>query len=112
MVDTERTEEFKISGDQLLGKVKELIAAGNVRRILIKREGEVILEIPLNAGLAVTAVTTVLAPVLVAVGAIAAVLTQVTLVVEREDEGYPAAQAEESQTPGADVPAASEPPSH
>lgn len=79
-----RTEEFKVSGENLLGKVRELINEGNVRRIYIKNdEGRTLLEVPLNAGLAVTAVAAVFAPVLVAVGAIAAMMTSVTVAVVR-----------------------------
>lgn len=78
-------EEFTVSGAQLLEKVKEILAEGNVRRVFIKNnEGHTLLEIPLTAGVAITAVTAVFAPVLVAVGAIAALLTQVTVGVERE----------------------------
>ncbi len=77
-------EEFKVSGENLLGKVKELIHEGNVRRVFIKNDdGTTLLEIPLSAGLAVTVVAAALAPVLVAVGAIAALVTQVTVGVDR-----------------------------
>lgn len=77
-------EEFKVSGENLLGKVKELIHEGNVRRVFIKNDdGTTLLEIPLTAGLAVTVVAAALAPVLVAVGAIAALVTQVTVGVDR-----------------------------
>ena len=80
-------EEFELDGDKLLAKVRELIHEGNVRRVILKREDRsTLLELPLNAGLAVTAVTAVMAPALIAVGAIAAVLTKVILVVEREPE--------------------------
>lgn len=78
------TETFDIAAENLTEKVKELIAEGNVRRISIRREGTTLFELPLTAGVAVTAATAVLAPALIAVGAIAAVLTQVTLVVERD----------------------------
>jgi hypothetical protein len=79
------SEQFEVAGDNLLAKVRELIHEGNVRRISLKREdGSTLVEIPLNAGLAVTVLTAAIAPVLVGIGAIAAVLTQVTLVVERE----------------------------
>jgi hypothetical protein len=82
--DNTRYEEFNISGDDLLTKVRELIHEGNVRRVFLKNEaGETLLEIPLTAGLAVTVLTAALAPVLVAVGAIAALLSQVTVGVER-----------------------------
>ena len=80
-------EEFELDGDKLLAKVRELIHEGNVRRVILKREDRsTLLELPLNAGLAVTAVTAMMAPSLIAVGAIAAVLTKVILVVEREPE--------------------------
>lgn len=77
-------EEFKVSGDDLVAKVRELIREGNVKRVFIKNEeGQTIFEIPLTAGLAVTVLAAALAPVLVAVGAIAALLTQATVGVER-----------------------------
>ncbi|HLS49576.1 MAG TPA: DUF4342 domain-containing protein [Actinomycetaceae bacterium] len=77
-------EEFKISSDNLVAKVRELVREGNVRRLFIKNEaGETLLEIPLTAGVAVTAVAAAMAPALVAVGAVAALLTQVTVGVER-----------------------------
>ncbi|TSD68170.1 DUF4342 domain-containing protein [Aeromicrobium piscarium] len=79
-----RYEEFKVSGDGLVAKVRELIREGNVRRVFIKNEkGDVLLEIPLTAGVAVTALAAMVSPVLVAVGAIAALLTQATVGVER-----------------------------
>ena len=82
------TEEFEINGDKLVAKVKELIAAGNVRRITIKNEeGKSLLEIPLNVGV----VAAVIAPVLAALGAVAALVTKCVIAVEREapapDEG-------------------------
>ena len=77
-------EEFKVSGDSLVTKVRELIREGNVRRVFIKNdEGETLLEIPLTAGVTVTVITAAVSPVLVAVGAIAALLSQVTVGVER-----------------------------
>lgn len=79
-----RYEEFKVSGDNLLSKVKELVHEGNVRRVYLKNDdGEPLLEIPLQAGVAATVLTLALAPALIAVGAIAAVLTQVTVGVDR-----------------------------
>jgi len=82
-----RTEEFKVSGENLLAKVRELINEGNVRRITISNDdGRTLLEVPLSAGLAVTAVAAVFAPVLVAVGAIAALVTSVTVGVVRGPE--------------------------
>lgn len=73
-------EEFKVSGDDLLKKVREIIQEGNARRILIKNEaGQTMLEVPLTLG----AVGAIIAPVLAAVGAIAALLTKCTIVVDR-----------------------------
>ncbi len=74
-------EEFKVNGEELLAKVKQLVAEGNVRRIIIKnKEGKQLVEFPLTIGV----VGAVLAPVLAAVGAIAALVTECTIVVERE----------------------------
>lgn len=75
------TEEFKINGEDLLAKVKQLINEGNVRRIIIKnKDGKSLVELPLTIGV----VGAVLAPALAAVGAIAALVTECTIVVERE----------------------------
>jgi repressor of nif and glnA expression len=78
---TENQEEFKISGKEIKDKVKQIIEAGNARKIIIKNEkGEVVLEIPLTWG----AVGVILVPVLAAVGAVAAVLTKCTIVVVKK----------------------------
>ncbi|MDB5186322.1 MAG: hypothetical protein JWL85_845 [Candidatus Saccharibacteria bacterium] len=78
---TERKEEFKVKGDELLKKVKEIIAEGNVRRITVKnKEGKTIVELPLTVGV----VGAVLAPPLAAIGAIAALVTECSILVERE----------------------------
>jgi len=74
------TEEHKVKGEQLLAKIKELVHQGNTRRIIIKNEdGHTIIEIPLTVGV----VTAVLVPIWVAVGAIAALAANYTLVVEK-----------------------------
>lgn len=74
------TEEFKVSGEELLARIKELIRAGNIRRIILKNEaGETVIEIPLTIGLVGAAV----APVLAAVGAIAALVARWTIIVEK-----------------------------
>jgi hypothetical protein len=76
-----RKEEFKINGEDLLGKIKQLINEGNIRRITIKnKDGKSIVELPLTIGV----VGAVIAPALAAVGAIAALVTECTVVVERE----------------------------
>ena len=83
MTDKKTYEEFKINGDELLGKVKQLIAEGNVRRLIIKdKDGKTLVEIPLTIGI----VGIVLAPVLAAVGAIAALVTECTILVERTEK--------------------------
>jgi hypothetical protein len=76
-----RMEEFKISGDELLAKVRAVLHEGNVRRLIIKNEaGHTLVEIPLTVGL----VGAALLPVWAAIGAIAALATDCTIVVERE----------------------------
>jgi hypothetical protein len=76
-----RTEEFHIDGDKLLAKIKELLHEGNIRRILIKsEEGKVLMEFPVTLGV----VGAILAPQLAAVGAVAALVTKCTLVVEKD----------------------------
>ena len=73
-------EEFKVLGKELVDKVQELIHAGNIRRIIIRDDhGHTFMEIPLT----VAAVGAIVAPVLAAVGAIAAHLAKFTIVVER-----------------------------
>lgn len=77
-----QTEEHKVSGENLLGRIKELVHQGNVRRIIIKNsEGHSLLEIPLTVGV----VGAVLLPIWVAVGAIAALAKDYTLEVEKQD---------------------------
>jgi hypothetical protein len=75
------SENLKIDGDRLLGEVKRLIAEGNVRRITIKQGDHTVAEFPLTVGVA----GAVLAPWLAAVGAIAALVTDSSIVVERVD---------------------------
>lgn len=75
-------ETFTVKGEQLLNKIKELIAEGNVRKITIHdKQGKEIMSFPMTIGV----VGAVFAPVLAAVGALAAVLTECRITVERED---------------------------
>jgi hypothetical protein len=78
---SERTfwETIEVKGGELLDKVKELIAAGNVRRVRIRQKDRVIAEFPLTIGV----VGVVFAPMLAAVGAIAALMTECSIDVER-----------------------------
>jgi hypothetical protein len=76
-----KKEEFKVSGEDIIGKIKEVIQEGNARRIIIKNEdGESVAEFPLTVG----AMGALVAPILAAVGAIAALLTKCTIVVEKK----------------------------
>jgi len=75
-----RKEEFSVSGDQLLNKIKEIVHEGNIRRILVKHEGKTVIEFPLTAGF----IGALLAPQLAAIGVIGALLTKCTIEVERE----------------------------
>ncbi len=73
---------YEIRGDQLVQKVKELIKEGNVRRIIIKdKKGKSLVELPLSLGV----VGVVFVPVLAALGAMAALMTECTIAVEREE---------------------------
>lgn len=75
-------ESFKVNGENLLRKVKELINEGNVRKIIIKdRDGKELATFPLTIGV----VGTVLAPILAAIGALAAMVNECTITVEREE---------------------------
>ena len=75
-------ETFKVKGEELLKKVKELIKEGNVRRIIIKdKNDKVVVEFPLTFGV----VGTLLAAPLAAVGALAALLTECSITVEKEE---------------------------
>ena len=78
-------ESFKVAADQLVDAVKKVLHEGNVRRIVIKHEGRTIAEFPLTVGV----VGAVVAPVLAAVGALAAVLTECTVEVERSSKPEP-----------------------
>jgi hypothetical protein len=76
------TEEFKLDGDELLAKVRELLHEGNVRRIILKNsDGNVMVEIPLTVGV----VGALLLPMWAAIGAIAALAANLTIVVERKE---------------------------
>jgi hypothetical protein len=85
MSETGKTtwESFKVTGDEILSKVKEIIKEGNARRIIIKNEEDhTIAEFPLTIG----AIGAILAPILAAVGAVAALATNCTILVEKHEE--------------------------
>ena len=77
------TEKFTVSGSQLLDKVKQLIREGNIRKVRLLHEGRTVIEIPLTIGAPVAAVGIIVAPVLAALGAFAALVTECTIEVEK-----------------------------
>lgn len=75
-----RTEEFSVSGEELLTRIKALLHEGNIRRIIIRdKNGRTFIEIPLTIGVA----GALLAPTLAAIGAIAALVTEAEILVEK-----------------------------
>ena len=77
------SEKFTISGGQLVDKVKQLIHEGNIRRVRVIHEGKTVLEIPLSIGAPAVAIGIVAAPLLAALGAFAALVTECTIEVEK-----------------------------
>jgi len=78
-----RTEEIIVSGEKLVSTIKELVHQGNIRRITVKnREGKSLIEIPLSLGV----VGILLLPTLAALGAIAALVTECAIVIERIED--------------------------
>ena len=83
MTGESSTEEIRVRGEELLAKVKELVHEGNVRRLIIKNEeGTTLIEVPLTVGV----LGAVLLPVWAAIGAVAALATDCTIVVERRTD--------------------------
>jgi Domain of unknown function (DUF4342) len=77
-----RTEEFQVKGEEIVAKIKELLHEGNIRRMIIKNEdGRTLIDIPLTIGV----VGVLVAPQLAAIGAIAALLSHGTIVVEKAE---------------------------
>ena len=92
-------EEFKVKGDQVVTKLKELLHEGNVRHIVIKNdEGRVLIEFPVSIGLA----GALLLPVWAAVGAVAAMVTNCTIEVERTDEEENPSHEDNDEAPSAE----------
>jgi hypothetical protein len=83
----ERTwkETFKVTGTQLVDAMKKILHEGNVRRVIIKQGDHTVAEFPLAVGV----IGAVIAPILAAIGAIAAVLNECTIEVERTDDSDP-----------------------
>ena len=94
MTESTYKESFKVAGAQLLDAVKTLLREGNVRRVIIKQDGRTVVEFPLTVGV----IGTVFAPILAAVGALAAVINECTIEVERTT---PEAQTTQKDTDAA-----------
>ncbi|MDX1547365.1 MAG: DUF4342 domain-containing protein [Rhodothermales bacterium] len=76
-------EEVRVRGDQLVDRIREIVAEGNARRVIIKKDGKSVLELPLSVGVGGAAAALILSPVLAALGAFAALVTDVTVLIER-----------------------------
>jgi hypothetical protein len=76
-------EKFTIDGDKVGAKVKQLIHEGNIRRVRVLHEGRTVLEIPLSVGAPAAVIGIMAAPVLAALGAFAALVTECTIEVEK-----------------------------
>ncbi len=83
MVEKER---FTVSGSHVLEKVKQLIHEGNIRRVRLLHDGRTVFDIPLTVGAPVAVAGILAAPVLAAIGAFAALVTECTIEVEKEEE--------------------------
>lgn len=80
------TERYTVDGSQLIDKIKELIHQGNIRRVRLIHKGRALIDIPLSVGVPAAAATVLAAPVLAAVAAVAALVTECTLEVERIED--------------------------
>ncbi len=80
------TEKFRVSGSEIVEKVKQLIHEGNIRKVRLVHEDRTIIEIPLSIGAPVAALGIMAAPVLAAIGAFAALVTECTIEVERVEK--------------------------
>ncbi len=76
-------EKFTVSGSQLVDKVKQLFREGNVRKVRLLHEGRTVIEIPLTIGAPAAVIAILTAPVLAALGAFAALVTECTIEVEK-----------------------------
>lgn len=81
-----KSEKYTVSGSQVVDKVKQLIHEGNIRRVRLIHNDRTLIEIPLSVGAPVAAVGILAAPVLAAVGAVAALVTECTIEVEKVEE--------------------------
>ena len=81
-----RNEKYTVSGDELIEKIKQLVHEGNIRRLRLIHKGKTVFDIPLTIGAPAAAAIILAAPMLAAIGAFAAIVTECTIEVERVDE--------------------------
>jgi hypothetical protein len=102
MVDKEKVrvtmEEMKVKGNQLVDKVKELIEEGNARSLQIRKDDRTLMEIPLSIGVGGATAAIFIMPTLAAVGALAALVSDVDIVIEREHPDVTDVEVEEVET--------------
>lgn len=91
-------DRIKVKSNRLVDKVREIIEAGNARRIIIRKDGRTVMEFPLSVGVGGATAAIVLAPTLAAVGAFAALVSEVEVIIER-----PAEDAAASNPPSPDA---------
>lgn len=77
-------QELKVRGDQLVDQVRTLVEEGNARRVIIKKDGRTVMELPLSVGVGGAAAALLISPVLAALGALGALVADVDVVVERD----------------------------
>ena len=104
---SEAAEELKVASNEIVDKVRELIEDANVKRVTIKHKQKVLLEIPLTVGVGAGAAAVLMNPAIAAVGALAALVSDVTLVIERTDAAEHEAEAGREAVANANEPAAS-----
>ncbi len=80
-----KTEKFTVSGSQVVDKVKQLLHEGNIRKVRLVHEGRTMIDIPLSSGAPAAALGILAMPVLAAIGAFAALVTECTIEVEKTD---------------------------
>ena len=80
------TEKFTVKGNQLIEKVKQLVHEGNIRKVRLLHEERTVLEIPLSIGAPAVAITILAVPLLAALGAFAALVTECTIEVEKVEK--------------------------
>jgi len=81
LAKTSRKEEFRVSGGELVEKVKEIVHEGNIRRIIVKHDDKTVVEIPVTVGV----IGALIAPQIAALGVVGALLTKCTIIVEKEE---------------------------